>query len=115
MDGYRYQATVVPRGSSRWARLYLTPSRNCIHSICMANTELRASDGAFQPNMGTLYLNLMRLEQRGLVRARWGTSDNNRRALFHSLSVAWRRALKGENGDWGRITPVMQVLLNQQP
>ena len=43
--------------------------------------------------MGTLYPALMRLEQRGLLRGAWGTTDNNRKARFYSLTAAGRRQL----------------------
>jgi DNA-binding PadR family transcriptional regulator len=61
--------------------------------------------------MGTLYPALMRLEQRGLLDARWGTTDNNRRARFYELTRAGRRELEREKEDWDRMTAIMQALL----
>ncbi len=85
------------------------------HGYTLAQRLEQVSDGALQLNMGTLYPGLMRLEQRGLIRAKWGTTDNNRRARFYSLTAAGRRALEGEKAEWGRIASIMQALLNQQP
>ena len=52
-----------------------------------------------------------RLEQRGLLEARWGTTDNNRRARFYELTRAGRRELAREKEDWDRMTAIMQALL----
>src|SRR5262249_3868553 len=71
----------------------------------------QVSKGALQLNMGTLYPALMRLEQRGLLDARWGTTDNNRRARFYELTRAGRRELAREKEDWDRMTAIMQARL----
>jgi PadR family transcriptional regulator PadR len=52
---------------------------------------------------GSLYPALQRLEQRGWVKGAWGTSDNNRRARFYSLTVAGRRQFTIETGRWNRL------------
>jgi DNA-binding PadR family transcriptional regulator len=56
----------------------------------------------------------MRLEQRGLLEARWGTTDNHRRARFYALTRAGRRELAREKDDWNRMTAIMQALLRGQ-
>ncbi len=61
--------------------------------------------------MGTLYPALMRLEQRGLVRGEWGTTDSNRKARFYTLTVAGRRQLTKERNAWDRMAAIMQTLL----
>src|SRR5690349_13394666 len=53
---------------------------------------------------GALYPALHRLEERGLVAAGWGASDNNRRARFYSLTAAGRRQLHAEKQTWARFT-----------
>jgi PadR family transcriptional regulator, regulatory protein PadR len=85
------------------------------HGYALASRLEQISDGALQLNMGTLYPGLMRLEQRGLVRAKWGMTDNNRRARFYALTPAGRRELETEKGAWDRITSIMQALLDQAP
>jgi transcriptional regulator len=55
-------------------------------------------------NQGSLYPALARLEEQGLISAEWGTSENNRRARFYSLSKAGRRQLETETADWIRMS-----------
>ncbi len=69
------------------------------------------SGGALQLNMGTLYPGLMRLEQRGLLKGSWGTTESNRKARFYALTAAGRRELAREKQAWDRMTTIMQALL----
>jgi DNA-binding PadR family transcriptional regulator len=64
--------------------------------------------------MGTLYPGLMRLEQRGLVRGTWGTTESSRRARFYTLTTAGRRQLANERAEWIRMAGIMDALLNPQ-
>ena len=82
-----------------------------LHGYAIAARVEQVSKGALQLNMGTLYPALMRLEQRGLLDARWGTTDNNRRARFYELTRNGRRELAREKEDWDRMTAIMQALL----
>jgi len=60
---------------------------------------------------GSLYPALQRLEDRELIEAAWGTSENNRRARFYTLTRAGRRELTREEGEWRRIAAaIMRVL-----
>jgi transcriptional regulator len=56
--------------------------------------------GALLVEQGALYPALYRLERQGLLQAEWGTSDNNRKAKFYSLTTAGRRRLKAETERW---------------
>ena len=60
---------------------------------------------------GALYPALHRLEERGLVAAGWGASDNNRRAKFYSLTAAGRRQLQAERQTWSRFSGAVDTLL----
>jgi transcriptional regulator len=60
---------------------------------------------------GALYPALHRLEDRGLVAAGWGASDNNRRARFYSLTAAGRKQLQAEKQTWARFTGAVDALL----
>jgi PadR family transcriptional regulator PadR len=82
-----------------------------LHGYAIAARLEQVSHGALQLNMGTLYPALMRLEQRGLLRAAWGVTENQRRARFYSLSAAGRRQLADERAEWDRMTAIMQGLL----
>jgi PadR family transcriptional regulator PadR len=56
----------------------------------------------------------MRLEQRGLIRAHWDTTENNRRARFYCITAAGRRQLQTEKADWDRMASIMQRLLHEE-
>jgi PadR family transcriptional regulator PadR len=60
---------------------------------------------------GALYPALHRLQERGLVSAGWGASDNNRRAKFYSLTAAGRKQLQAERQTWARFTGAVEALL----
>jgi PadR family transcriptional regulator PadR len=81
------------------------------HGYAIAARLEQVSGGALQLNMGTLYPGLMRLEQRGLLRGSWSTTETNRKARFYALTAAGRRELAKEKEAWDRMTTIMQALL----
>jgi PadR family transcriptional regulator PadR len=83
-----------------------------LHGYAIAARLEQVSSGAVRLNMGTLYPGLMRLEQRGLVRAAWGVSENRRKARFYSITAAGRRQLSDEKAEWERMTSIMHALLH---
>jgi len=85
-----------------------------LHGYAIAARLEQVSGGALQLNMGTLYPALMRLEQRGLVRGNWGTTDTNRKARFYALTSAGRRQLARERQAWDRMAGIIQALLHGQ-
>ena len=85
-----------------------------MHGYTIAARLEQVSGGSLQLNMGTLYPGLMRLEQRGFVRGKWGVTDNNRKARFYTITSAGRRQLDTEKADWHRMTSIMQTLLRDQ-
>ena len=62
-------------------------------------------------NQGTIYLCLVRLVQKRWIAAKWGTSDNNRRAKFYAITRAGRAQLKAETENWERISGVIGRVL----
>ena len=67
-------------------------------------------------NQGTIYTSLVRLEQRGWIRSKWGVSENNRRAKFYSLTKAGAKQLLAETDNWERLAAVMgRVLASEGP
>ena len=82
-----------------------------LHGYAIAARIEQVSGGALQLNMGTLYPALMRLEQRGLLKGQWGTTDTNRKARFYALTPAGRRELGKEQQAWDRMAAIMQALL----
>ena len=64
---------------------------------------------------GALYPGLFRLVRQGLLMANWGTSENNRRAKFYSLTAAGRKRLQQETDSWNRLAGAIAAALSQQP
>ena len=81
------------------------------HGYAIAARLEQVSAGALQLNMGTLYPALVRLEQRGLIKGTWNTTDANRRARFHALTSAGRRELQKERSAWERMAGIMAAVL----
>ena len=70
--------------------------------------------GALDIEQGALYPALYRLEHRGLLDTEWGTSDNNRKAKFYSLTAAGRKCLKAETERWNRTALAVNTALRAQ-
>jgi len=83
-----------------------------LHGYAIAARLEQVSRGALQLNMGTLYPALMRLEQRGLVRGNWDTTDTNRKARFYAITAAGRRQLAKERQSWDRMASIIHTLLH---
>ncbi len=69
------------------------------------------SKEVLQVNQGALYPALHRLEQSGWIKAKWGESDNNRRAKFYSLTPAGRKYLGQEHANWQRLSTAIGLVL----
>ena len=85
-----------------------------LHGYALAARLEQTSGGALQLNMGTLYPALMRLEQRGLLRGAWGTTDSNRRARFYAITAAGRRQLASDREAGDRMSAIMQRVLDSE-
>ena len=73
------------------------------------------SQGALLVEQGALYPALFRLVRQGLLKASWGTSDNNRRAKFYELTSAGRKRLQQEADGWNRLATAIASALNTRP
>jgi PadR family transcriptional regulator len=71
----------------------------------------QVSHDVLQLNQGTIYASLLRLQQRRWISADWGTSENNRRAKFYTITKAGRKQLAAEAENWERIAGVIGRLL----
>ena len=85
-----------------------------LHGYAVAARLEQVSSGALQLNMGTLYPALMRLEQRGLVKGTWGTTESNRRARFYAITAAGRRQLARERQAWDQMAGIIQALIDSR-
>jgi PadR family transcriptional regulator, regulatory protein PadR len=83
-----------------------------LHGYAIAARLEQVSSGALQLNMGTLYPALMRLEQRGLLRGKWGMTETNRKARFYAVTSAGRRQLAREKNAWDRMAGIIHTLLH---
>ena len=73
------------------------------------------SRATLEIQQGSLYPAVYRLEHQGLLASEWGTSDNNRKAKFYSLTVAGRRRLKEERESWVRLVEAITSVLDATP
>src|SRR5260370_19051237 len=77
------------------------------HGQGIARAIQQTSDEELLVEHGALYPALQRLEERGWISARWGTSANNRKARFYSLTAAGRKQLVKETTKWKRLPPAI--------
>ena len=82
-----------------------------LHGYGVARRIEQISEEALQINQGTIYASLVRLMQKGWISGAWGTSDNNRKARFYSITKAGRRQLNTEARNWERISNVIGRVL----
>ena len=81
------------------------------HGWAISERIHQVSSKVLQVQQGSLYPALHRLERRGWIKARWGASENNRRAKFYELTRSGRKHLEAEETDWKTLaTAVAQVL-----
>ena len=73
------------------------------------------SGKALLVEQGALYPALFRLVRQGLLKASWGTSENNRRAKFYELTAAGKKRLRQEQEDWQRLAAAMRSVLAAEP
>ncbi len=73
------------------------------------------SGGALAIEQGALYPALFRLERQGLLAAKWGVSENNRRAKFYTLTAPGRKRLREETAGWERLVNAMGAALKARP
>jgi PadR family transcriptional regulator, regulatory protein PadR len=82
-----------------------------MHGYGIAQRIQQISRDVLRVNQGSLYPALLRLEQQGWISSAWGTSDNNRRARFYSLTRVGRRQLAVETERWERFSQAIGRLL----
>ena len=105
--------TEVIRGTLDLMVLQTLSSLGPSHGYTIAARLEHVSAGALLLNMGTLYPALMRLEQRGLIRAQWGVTDKNRQARFYALTAAGRKQLAAEKRGWDRMVSIVDALFQE--
>ncbi|HEX4756619.1 MAG TPA: PadR family transcriptional regulator [Terracidiphilus sp.] len=86
-----------------------------LHGYGIARRIEQVSGNQVLLNQGTIYASLVRLEQRGWIKSKWGVSGNNRKAKFYSISNTGRRQLAEDARYWQRLTGVMDRMFAMGP
>ena len=85
-----------------------------LHGYGIARRIEQVSADKVLLNQGTIYASLVRLQQRGWIAAEWGTSSNNRKAKFYSITKKGRKRLSEDAAYWQRLASVMGRVLSMQ-
>ena len=104
----------VPYGTLDLMVLKTLAALGSLHGYGVARRIEQVSRGALALNQGTIYPAFLRLEQKGLIRSEWGTSENNRRARFYEITRSGRRRLAAETESWARTVAMMTRLLEEK-
>ena len=83
------------------------------HGWGISERVQQMSSEVLRIQQGSLYPALHRLERRGWIKARWGTSDNNRRARYYELTKAGRKQLEAETDLWKKLTVAVNQVLGE--
>jgi transcriptional regulator len=81
------------------------------HGFGIARRLEQVAEGAIALNQGTIYPALLRLDQKGWITSSWGTSENNRRARFYTITKRGVKQLAEEEENWARTVAMMKRLL----
>ena len=81
------------------------------HGWAISERIQQISSDVLRVQQGSLYPALHRLERRGWIKARWGSSENNRRARYYELTRSGRRQLEAEESDWRKLTAAVGQVL----
>ena len=82
-----------------------------LHGYGLARRIEQTSGDLLQLNYGTLYPALLKLEQEGFIRSRWGVSENNRHAKFYELTKAGQRKVQKAAAEWEQTTAILARFL----
>ena len=85
-----------------------------LHGYGIARRIEQVSGNAVLLNQGTIYASLVRLQQRGWISAEWGTSANNRKAKFYSMTKRGRKQLSEDAEYWQRLSSLMSRVLSME-
>ena len=86
-----------------------------LHGYGIARRIEQLSEDVLRLNEGTVYTSLLRLQQQRWIVSEWGSSENNRRARFYSITSRGRKQLASETADWERVAGVIARLLALAP
>src|SRR6186713_2346458 len=107
-------ANEIPYGTLDLMVLKTLAGLGPLHGFGIARRIEQIADGAFALNQGTIYPALLRLEQKGWISSEWGTSENNRRARFYSITRGGKKQLTAEANSWARTVAMINRLLDNE-
>jgi transcriptional regulator len=108
-------AAEVPYGTLDLMVLKTLAAMGALHGYGIARRIEQVAEGSLELNQGTIYPALLRLEQKGWIESEWGTSENNRRARFYSITRTGRKQLEAEAKNWSRTVAMVNRLLEEKP
>jgi PadR family transcriptional regulator PadR len=85
-----------------------------LHGFGIARRIEQLSEDVLQLNEGTVYTSLLRLQQQGWIASAWGTSENNRKARYYSITRLGKKQLEVETENWERFAGVVGRVLSQE-
>jgi PadR family transcriptional regulator PadR len=106
------EKTDVWQGTLALMVLRTLESMGTMHGYGLARRIEQISGDRLQLNYGTLYPALLKLEQEGYVRSRWGTSENNRKAKFYELTRAGQSRVRKAAAEWENTTEILAKFLS---
>ena len=103
----------VPYGTLDLMVLKTLDGLGPLHGYGIARRIEQIAQGSLTLNQGTIYPALLRLEQKGWITSEWGTSENNRRARFYSITRAGRKQITVEADLWAQTVATVNRLLEE--
>ena len=105
------EKTEVLQGTLALMVLRTLETMGPLHGYGLARRIEQTSGDLLQLNYGTLYPALLKLEQEGYIRSRWGVSENNRKAKFYELTKAGHRRVLKATAEWEQTTEILARFL----
>jgi len=107
----RESKSEVLRGTLDLMVLKTLEAMGPLHGYGIARRIEQLSDDLLHLNEGTVYLSLLRLQQKGWIASEWGASENNRKAKYYSITRTGRKQLAREAQNWERVSGVITRVL----
>ena len=108
------ETSEVPYGTLDLMVLKTLQALGPLHGYGIARRIEQVAQGALALNQGTIYPALLRLEQKGWISNEWGTSENNRRERFYSITRSGKKQLSVEAESWARTVAMVSRLLEDR-
>jgi transcriptional regulator len=108
------ERTDVLQGTLALMILKTLEAMGSLHGFGIARRIEQVSGDQLAVQYGTIYPALLRLEQEGYISSKWGSSENNRRAKFYTLTRSGRREIQRATRDWRKTSAILERFLTPQ-